>query len=37
MALRVVKAIQNTTCKLMIDRHKIISVGAYSNDDVDAG
>lgn len=30
------KAIQNKVCKLMIDRHKIISAGVYSNDVVDA-
>ena len=37
IAVRVVKAIQNMVCKLMIDRHKIIGVGAFSNDVGDAG
>jgi hypothetical protein len=36
-AVRVVKALQNIVCKLMIDRYKIISVGAYSNDICNAG
>ena len=36
-SVSLVKATQNTVRKLMIDRHKIISVGAYSNDVGDAG
>ena len=36
-SVRSVKAIQNTVCELMIDRHKIVSVGAYSNDFGDVG
>ena len=36
-SLSLVKVIKNTVRKLMIDRHKIISVGSYSNDVCDVG
>jgi hypothetical protein len=36
-AVRVTKTIQNMVCELMINRHKTISVGAYSNDVCDPG